>query len=385
MLAGAKLAGEVCERYLKQPAVLAEILVGVFLGHSCLNWVDGNSFTLQQIAEIGAVLLLFEVGLDSDIDELFRVGKEALWVACAGVVIPFVLGYLVAVQLGHTTLTAIFVGASLTATSVGITARVFSDLRTLHTRAAQIVLGAAVADDVIGLIILAAVSGLARSGHFSFLDVVRITGIAVAFLVGAVVLGSRATPLLLKWARAMRTRAAVSSAAVVICFFAAVLSGLAGLAPIVGAFAAGLVLAKTEDKIRFDEKVRSIADIFVPVFFVLMGARMELGSITGQTLLIGAALFTVAVVGKVLAGYSVPMKNVARNIIAVGMIPRGEVGLIFASIGLTQKIISSADYAAIILVVIATTFITPPLLKMVAARTPEPEEEISPRLAKARK
>ena len=373
MLAFAKLGGELCERYLKQPAVLAEIVVGVLLGGSVLKWVNGNSITLQEIAEVGAVLLLFEVGLESDIDELFKVGKEALFVAIVGVIAPFMLGYFVAHGMGMPTIEAIFVGATLTATSVGITARVFSDLRTLHTREAKIVLGAAVADDVIGLVILAAVSGLAATHTISLASVSKTTGIALVFLIGAVVLGLKATPLLLKWARAMKTRAAVSSAAVVLCLLTAVVAQLSGLAPIVGAFACGLVLAKTEHKVHFDEKVRSIADLFVPVFFVMMGARMNLQSLTPQTMGVGAMLLVVAIVGKVLAGLLLPAKNIGRWIIAVGMIPRGEVGLIFASIGLTTKVIDEPLYASIVFVVIVTTFMTPPLLKLVARLTPELE------------
>lgn len=372
MLAGAKLAGELCERYLKQPAVLAEILVGVILGGSGLRWVNGANVTLQSIAEIGAVLLLFEVGLQSDIDELLKVGKEAIFVATVGVIAPFLMGYWVAHAMGQPTMTAVFVGAALTATSVGITARVFTDLRVLHTREARVVLGAAVADDVIGLIILAAVSGLAASGVLSIGAVTKTTGIALIFLVGAIVLGLKATPTLLRWARAMRTRAAVSSAAVVLCLLTSVVAELAQLAPIVGAFAAGLVLAKTENKIHFEEKVASIADLFIPVFFVMMGARTDLSQITPSTALLGGLLLVVAIIGKLLAGLLLPAKGMSRWLIGVGMLPRGEVGLIFASIGLSKHIITSPIYAAIIIVVVVTTFITPPMLKFVASRTPEP-------------
>lgn len=373
MLAGAKLLGELCERYLKQPAVLGEILGGILLGKSLLRWVDGGNEALVQIAEIGAVLLLFEVGLESDLNELFKVGKEALLVAILGVVLPFALGYATASSMGQPKMAAIFVGAALTATSVGITARVFSDLKVLHTKEARIVMGAAVADDVIGLIILASVSGLAASGTISPLSIAKTTGIAFTFLVGAVVLGIRATPIFLKWARAMNTRAAVSSAAVVICLLLASVAQIAGLAPIVGAFAAGLVLTKTEQKVHFEEKVRSIADIFVPVFFVMMGVNTDLRAMTPSILILGVALFGVAVVGKVVAGMLVPGKQIGRWMVGVGMIPRGEVGLIFASLGLTHKIIDGGLYAALVLMVLATTFITPPLLKFVALRTPEPD------------
>ncbi|MFZ4507928.1 MAG: cation:proton antiporter [Fimbriimonas sp.] len=371
ILAGAKLLGEVAERYLGQPAVLAEIIAGVLLGTSVFHIVDGKNEVLLGIAEIGAVLLLFEVGLECDIDELFKVGGSALWVAIAGVIAPFGLGYLVAMASGLNPLEGLFCGAALTATSVGITARVFTDLATLHTREARIVLGAAVADDVIGLIILAAVSGLAATKTLSWTSVGWVTLAALAFLVGAIVIGLRASPYIIKWARAMRTRAAVSSAAVVLCLLLASVAQLAGLAPIVGAFACGLVLVKTEQKIHFEEKVRSIADLFVPVFFVMMGARMDLGSIDAGALRLGLGLFAVAVIGKVLGGLTVPGQGIQRWVVAVGMIPRGEVGLIFASIGLSRNIVNQGDYAAIVFVVVATTFITPPLLKLVSHRLPD--------------
>lgn len=374
MLAAAKLLGEVCERYLKQPAVLGEIVAGVLLGKSVLGWVNGGNHTLKEIAEIGAVLLLFEVGLESDLNELFKVGPQAMLVAIVGVVLPFVLGFFGAHVLGQPQMASIFVGAALTATSVGITARVFSDLKVLHTREARIVMGAAVADDVIGLIILAAVSGLAASGTISVTSVGQTIGIALLFLFGAIWIGLRATPILLRWARAMNTRAAVSSAAVVFCLLLASIAQLAGLAAIVGAFAAGLVLTKTEQKVHFEEKVRSIADIFVPVFFVMVGANTNLRAISPKILELALVLLVIAIIGKVVAGLVVPGK-IGRWMIGFGMLPRGEVGLLFANIGLAGKIIDDGLYAAIVLVVLATTFVTPPILKVIAARTPETELE----------
>ncbi len=368
ILAFAKLAGEFTERVLKQPAVLAEIVVGVILGSSVLGWVDGSDITLANLAEIGAVLLLFEIGIECNLDELLKVGGEAIWTAVVGVIFPFGFGYGVGVAMHLPTPQAIFMGAALTATSVGIVARVFADLSVLHIREAKIVLGAAVADDVIGLVVLASVSGMASGTALNVWSIVKVSVIAVLFLVGAIVIGLRATPWIIKAARAMRTRAAVSLAAFVVCLLLAVTSEKAGLAPIVGAFAAGLVLAKTEDKIHFEEKIRSIADVFVPIFFVMMGARMQLSAITGPVLTTGGLLLVVAVVGKLLAGFSLPWKGIDRAIVAVGMVPRGEVGLIFASLGLERHILTDGLYGAIIIVVIATTFATPPLLKIVAAR-----------------
>lgn len=382
MLAAAKIGGEVCERWLKQPAVLGEIVCGVIVGQSACHWVQAENLSLGLLAEIGAVLLLFEVGLESDIEELFRVGSAALWVACMGVILPFVMGWMVANALHYPPIQCLFVGAALTATSVGITARVFSDLRALHTREARVVLGAAVADDVIGLIILAAMSGLAVTRVVSWLAIGKLTALAVLFLVGAIVIGLRATPILLHWAKKMRTRAGISSVAVIFCLVLATLAETVQLAPIVGAFAAGLILAKTEHKVHFEHKIKSIADIFVPIFFVMMGARMNMQMFNPMTapgratLALGGLLFIVAIIGKVVGGLTVPMRIAKRWTIGVGMIPRGEVGLIFASIGLSAKVIDSAMYAAIILVVILTTFITPPLLRSIAARSGADEETV---------
>jgi Kef-type K+ transport system membrane component KefB len=371
-LAAAKVGGEICDRWLKQPAVLGELLCGVLVGTSVLNWVPGSDQTLGALAEIGAVLLLFEVGMASDLGELFQVGLSALWVAAAGVALPFVGGYLAAEWLGCSTIEAVFVGAALTATSVGITARVFSDLHLLDTREARVVLGAAVADDVIGLVILAVLSGLAVTQTVTVSGVLRVSAVAVAFLVGAIAIGSWVTPLILGVAHRMRTRAALSSAAVILCLLVSSVASLAQLAPIVGAFAAGLVLAKAEHRVHFEEKLKAVADLFVPVFFVMMGARMDLSMLSPATaagrhgLSIGVVLLLVAVVGKVVAGLTVPDRGVRRLTVGLGMIPRGEVGLIFAGMGMKMAVIPSSLYAAIVFVVVGTTFLTPPLLKACA-------------------
>lgn len=373
MLIAAKVGGEICERWLKQPAVLGEIVFGVLVGVSCMRVIDGADPILVQMAEIGGVLLLFEVGLETDVDELFRVGFAAMWVAVVGVCLPFLLGFAVMRALHYETMQAIFVGAALTATSVGITARVFSDLRMLQSEEARIVLGAAVIDDVIGLIILAAVSGMAVTKEVSWSGIGKLTLLAIAFLVGAIVIGTKTAPYIFTFLSRMRTRAAISSGAVILCLIMASMAETVRLAPIVGAFAAGIILAKAEHKLHFERRVKSIADIFIPIFFVMMGARMQVqlfNPVTSSgraTLLIGLALLAVGTLGKVLGGLTLPGKF-KRLTIGIGMIPRGEVGLIFASIGLSAGVISPQLYAAIILVVILTTFVTPPLLKGISTR-----------------
>ena len=370
ILAAAKIGGEVFERLFQQPAVLGEIVFGALVGHSVFGWVHGDSAVLGQIAEIGAVLLLFEIGLESNLEDLFGVGAQALWVACAGVAFPFALGYLAAHAMGLPSTESLFIGAVLTATSVGITARVFSDLGVLHMREARIVLGAAVADDVIGLIILAAMSGLAVTKTVSGLVLMRVTVVAVVFLVGSIVIGSWATPHILRLARKMQVRAALPAAAIIICLLTASLAETAQLAPIVGAFAAGLVLSRAEQRLRFESQVRALADIFVPVFFVMMGARMDLSAFNPLTaagrahVAIGAALVAVAIIGKIAGGLTVPGRGLRRWTIGIGMIPRGEVGLIFAGVGLKAGIVDAALYADAVFVVLCTTLVTPPLLKL---------------------
>jgi Kef-type K+ transport system membrane component KefB len=368
ILAVAKLGSELAER-IGQPPVLGELVGGMIAGAGVLHWLKPHDVTLHALAEIGACLLLFEVGLESDLTALLRVGPEALWVACAGVVLPFLFGYGVAVFFGLPTVTAIFVGAALTATSVGITARVFGDLGVLQRKESRIVLGAAVADDVIGLIILAVVSGLVNTGTVSGWGIVRVTGLAIVFLLGAIALGERLATPLLRLARRMRSRGTLAAAAVAFCFALSALAARAGLAPIVGAFAAGLVLARTEHRVPIEPTMKSLADLFIPIFFVMMGAATELRALSPatesgrQALTLGAALTFVALLGKVIGGLTCPGR-MDRWLVGLAMIPRGEVGLIFAGIGRAQGLLSPSLYAALLGVVMMTTFVTPPLLKL---------------------
>jgi Kef-type K+ transport system membrane component KefB len=379
----AKIGGEICERFLKQPAVLGEIVFGVLAGRSVLGWLDGGSLVLGQIAEIGAVFLLFEIGLESDIDDLFKVGLAALWVAVGGVLLTFVFGYLVGYLLGLPPMQAIFVAAAMTATSIGISARVFSDLRALQTREARIVLGAAVADDVIGLIILAAITGVAITKAISVTAILKLTGLAILFLVGALFIGLRATPFLLKLAGRMKTRAAVSSMAIIFCLLLASFAETVQLAPIIGAFAAGLVLAKADAKVHFETPIRSIADLFIPVFFVMMGVRANLSSFNPTssegrtTLLLGLSLLLVVLVCKLVVGWTTPLRGINRWAVGVGTMPRGEVTLIVATLGKQAGVLSDGLYASILFVVLSTTVITPMLLRNVIGRM-GPEGGLNP-------
>ena len=364
----AKVLGELAER-IGQPPVLGELIAGVILGGSVLGWIEPNGAILF-LAELGAILLLFEVGLESDIEEFLRVGPSAFMVATIGVIGPFTVGYIVSLALGLSNTVAIFIGATLTATSVGITARTFSELGQLRTAEAKIVLGAAVIDDVMGLVILAVVSGLVKNGCVSAWDIGKTTILAIAFLVGAIMIGIRVAPYLMTIIKKLRTRGVLTITAFLFCLLLAYGANQLHLAAIVGAFAAGLVLAKTEDIAHIEARIKPLADVFIPIFFVQLGLMVNLSVLnpfnqqSRENLLIMVVLVLVAIVMKILSGLGVLRRKVNRLIVGVGMIPRGEVGLIFASIGFAHKIITPGEYSAIIAIVVITTFVTPPLLKL---------------------
>jgi Kef-type K+ transport system membrane component KefB len=378
ILIGAKLLGEAAER-VGQPAVLGELVAGVVLGGSVLGIVptEGPAGDIVHLlAELGVVLLLFEIGLETDLREMFRVGPASLAVACVGVVLPFGMGYLLwmlwphgpasAADLGTS---AIFVGATLTATSVGITARVLSDLGRMHTQEARIIIGAAVIDDVLGLVILSVVSGLAAGVAVTTLGIVRTLAVAVGFLVAAVLLGRYLMPRLLDVVVRMRVRYVLVVVAVAFVLALASAAALAGSALIVGSFAAGLILSGTNQFDTIEREVRPVASIFAPIFFVSVGASVNLRLLDPSTpaargvLLLALALLAVAVLGKVAAGWAAPWVRFRRFVVGVGMVPRGEVGLIFADIGRRSGILGDEVFGAVLLMVMATTFIAPPALK----------------------
>ncbi len=384
----AKLGGEIAERF-RQPAVLGELVMGIVLGNLALvgaPWFESLKHIegLQLLAEVGVVLLLFEVGLESHLDQLLAVGWSAALVAQIGVVAPLALGYGVSMWFmpAAAWYVHLFAGATLTATSVGITARVLKDLRKMDRRESRVILGAAVVDDVLGLVILAVVSGVVTSitqGGSATLDwgaVGWIVAKAAGFLAGAILVGRRIHVNALKLAQSFRVQGVTLALAVSFCFALAALAGMLGLAPIVGAFAAGLVL-EDDDYAEFvvrgtepiHDLVRPLTAVFVPVFFVMMGVQVDLrmfGSV--EVLGLAAALTLAAIVGKQACGLGVVDKGVSRIAVGVGMIPRGEVGLIFVGVGSSLAVFDKALVSAMIVMVLLTTLMTPPLLKVVFAR-----------------
>jgi Kef-type K+ transport system membrane component KefB len=370
-LLGAKVFGDLVER-IGQPSVLGELLAGILLGPSVLGLVPLSEGVFL-LSEIGVMLLLFEVGLETNLDDLIRVGAPAIAVALAGMLLPFGLGYAVTAALGYETLTAVFVGAALTATSIGITARVLRELGVLKTREGQIILGAAVVDDVLGLIVLAIVSKVAETGALEVGSAIRSTAVSIGFLIVAVAAGIPLARRLVGVVGNSKVRGILLASAVAFALLVAWAAKKADSAPIVGAFAAGTALARTNRRHDIEDALRPIVDIFAPVFFVFVGAQVDvrlLNPLVAENrpaLILGLALTAVGLAGKFAAGFAA-WGPVRRAFIGAGMIPRGEVGLIFASLGLATKALPDRVFVAVLVAVFATTFVTPPLLKALRPR-----------------
>ena len=367
VLVFAKLAAEVAER-INVPAVVGEIIAGVLIGPSLLGLVDTSS-ALEVLAEFGVILLLLQVGMEMDIDDLAAVGKASVSVAVLGVILPMIGGYAVGIALGQDSNTALFLGAALAATSVGITARVFSDLGALTTVEARTVLGAAVADDVLGLVILTIVVKIVSSGTVSAGTILGTVALAVGFLVVATVVGGRlgVVALPVDPAQLPRRRGPWCVLALAFALFFAELADAAKLAPIVGAFVAGLALSRTESRERIARELTPVGYLFIPVFFLQIGiARTSTSSSTPQVLLDAGSLLVVAVIGKIAASLALNLVRAPgdRLLVGFGMLPRGEVGLIFATIGLAEGVLDAELYVSLLLVVLVTTLIAPPLLRL---------------------
>ena len=391
ILVAAKIGGEVFER-MGQPAVLGELLFGMLLGNLSLLGIGHLEFLqssvgIEVLAQLGVILLLFQVGLESNVHDMLSVGWSSLLVAVLGVIAPFFLGWGVSAWLlpEEETLAHVFIGATLAATSVGITARVLSDLGKLSARESKIILGAAVIDDVLGLVILSVVSGIIGAantgGSLRAADALVIIGKAIVFLVGALLIGGWLSRRVFRLAGFLRVQGILLALSLAVCFLLAYLADLIGLATIVGAFAAGLILDGVHyrdlgehTKHTIEELIHPIAGFLVPVFFVLMGVRVDLSTFGRPGVLGFAALLSLAaILGKMICAAGVLERGLDRLSVAVGMVPRGEVGLIFAGIGAQlklhgQPVIVPSVFAAVVAMVIVTTLITPPALKVTLAR-----------------
>jgi Kef-type K+ transport system membrane component KefB len=409
-----KVGGELCSR-INLPAVLGELVGGVIIGISAfkllvfpeggilpedsliINFLeitanltpgsaeatfDSMSEVISVLSELGVIILLFEIGLESDLKELIQVGPSAAIVAVAGVVTPFSLGTAGLVYLFNVPLIpAVFAGAALTATSIGITAKVLAEIGKLSSKEGQIIIGAAVLDDILGIIVLAVVGSLVKTGEVQVSQIIYLIVSAGTFLIGAILLGRVISPWLISVVKQMNTRGDILIVGLIFAFTLAYIANIIQLEAILGAFAAGLVLAETEKRKELEEQIIPVADILVPIFFVCVGAKTDLGVLNPaipsnrEGLIIASFLIVVAIVGKVVAGFTIwGQENINKLAIGVGMIPRGEVGLVFAGVGSASGALASSTEAAIIMMVITTTFVAPPLLKVVFKDSPLPAE-----------
>ncbi|MDJ0844918.1 cation:proton antiporter [Crocosphaera sp.] len=411
-----KLGGEI-SRSLNLPPVLGELVGGVVVGASALHLLvfpesgatasdsvlmsalqlvggltpealpevfSTQSEVISVLAEIGVIILLFEIGLESDIRELKEVGYQAAIVAVVGVVAPFTAGTVGLMLLFNVpTIPAIFAGAALTATSIGITSKVLSELGYLKSKEGQIIVGAAVIDDVLGIIVLAVVASLAKTGTVDVVNVIYLIVSATVFLLGSIFLGKFFNKSFVAISELLQTRGKLVIPALIFAFFMAFLANVIQLEAILGAFAAGLVLDETDKRKELDQQVIPIADILVPVFFVSVGAKVNLGVLNPfvaenrEGLIIATFLIIVAIIGKLITGWTITgQEKINRLAIGFGMIPRGEVGLVFAGIGSASGVLSQSLEAAIIVMVILTTFLAPPLLRFAFKESAETAEKL---------
>lgn len=400
-----KLGGEICSR-INLPSVLGELVGGVVIGISIFRLLvfsesgldasdsliiqllqstanlngesvqsvfEGMSEVISVLAELGVIILLFEIGLESDLKELIRVGPSASIVAIIGVIAPFATGTAGLVYIFNIDpIPAIFAGAALTATSIGITAKVLAELGKLSSQEGQIIIGAAVLDDILGIVVLAVVASLVKTGEIEISQIIYLIISAGTFLIGTILLGRLISPWLIALVKEMKTRGELLITALVFALVLAYIANIIQLEAILGAFAAGLVLAETEKRKELEGQIIPLADVLVPIFFVCVGAKTDLSVLNPaipsnrEGLIIASFLIVVAILGKVITGFALfTQTNVNKLAIGVGMIPRGEVGLVFAGVGAASGALSEATNAAIIVMVIVTTFVAPPLLKLV--------------------
>ncbi|PTA68121.1 cation:proton antiporter [Deinococcus arcticus] len=365
----ATLCGALAGR-LGIPAVVGQVGAGLLIGPGLLNLVQPGE-VLRSLAELGAVFLLFMVGLETRFRDLLAVGKEALAVALLGIALPLGLGLAFGLWQNQGLLTALFLGTALVATSVGITAKVLQELGLLDARFAQIILGAAIIDDILGLTLLAVVGGLGAGEDVGPGKVALILGLSLGFVALVLTLG---LPLIRRFESRLRglSLARMFNVAVVVGLGVAALSTVAGLAPIIGAFLAGMVLAEVKDELEFESKVHALEAFLAPIFFVVVGLQVDLSVLGSAAVLVsGGVLTLLAVAGKLLGGVlGARSLGPGAWLVGVGMVPRGEVGLIVASLGLAAGIITGPVYAQVLLMVLLTTVLAPLVLRVLARRLP---------------
>jgi len=369
MFSAGKLLAEGCER-LAQPGVLGEVLAGVVLGPSVLALVRPDGLT-RGMAEIGAIFLLFTVGLETSPRKLLRAGRTATLVALLGVIFPFAVGWLYMRFSAHGLPESMFVGAAMVATSVGITARVLRDGGLLGTRMAEVILGAAVLDDILGLIALAVVSDLSH-GSVNYLQLGALAGEAIAFNLIVLLLGPRLVRRVRPAVALLRARNSAFILSVILCLGLSLASIYAGMAAIIGAFLAGLALADPSEEWRLRETTHPISEFTTPFFFVFLGVQMDLRAAVAPAALRTAIVICLLAIASKVVGCGLGSSGLGWKTaleVGVGMAPRGEVGLIIAAAGLGLHAISPAIYGVVLIMSVVTTLVTPPALRLLLRRS----------------
>lgn len=374
LFATAKVAGELFEA-ARQPAVVGELLAGILVGPHVLDWVSAEADVLDVLAELGVVILLFTVGLETSVQALRRVGRLAVSVGVLGVVLPFAAGAGLMFLLGYERLDALFVGAALMATSVGVTARVMRDIGAIQTRVARVVLGAAVVDDILAIVVLAVVVGLAAGG-FDPLGLGVLILLVILFLAIVLFAGPALTGRISRIAHLPGIPESPFLVAVLLTLGLAALSETIGLAAIIGAFLAGTIFEFRREEVA--TQVEPVYELLVPFFFAITGTRLDPAVFADPAILgLAAGVTVLAVLTKFLGGWAGSLSLGSREALTVGigMVPRGEVGLIVASLGLGLGVISQDVYGVVLVMTVVTTLVTPPVLAPLMRRHTGGEDE----------
>jgi Kef-type K+ transport system membrane component KefB len=379
MLLAAKLMGELFER-IHQPAVVGEILAGVVIGPSLLGWAIPSEIT-SVLAEVGAIFLLFNVGLETKPAAIFKVGAQAAVVAVLGVVMPLIGGWLLMRAWGANGIQALFVGTALVATSVGITARVLSGMGLLDAPTARIILAAAVIDDILGLLVLSLVSSLA-AGSLNYVEVLTTAGLAIGFTALVILVGTPLINRVAPKADSLRSGHGIFVLALILCLGLSLAAAFIGVAAIIGSFLAGMTLAEaSEDHPKMHRQINGVTEFLVPFFLVNIGMQLSLdvfrsSSVIALSLLVTLVAVVTKLVGCGLGAYNLGLKRAGQ--VGMGMVPRGEVGIIVAQIGLSLAVIGAELYGVVLFMAVATTIIAPPFLKLLYASEVAAKKKIGP-------
>jgi Kef-type K+ transport system membrane component KefB len=364
VLVAAKLGDEVFKR-IGQPAIVGEILGGVLVGPSVLGLVEVGE-VLRVFSELGVVFLLFWVGLETRLSEMRAVGKVAITVGSAGVVVPFLAGIGFGLALGESSETSVFLGAALAATSAGITSATFLDLDIARTRAARTVLGAAVVDDILALLLLSVAVGMAADGGVDAGKILLALAVAIAFVAFVALGGTQLLQRRPQLLEAPRFAESPLLPAVILCLGLAAFAANIGLAALIGAFLAGMIVAETKDQSSIEEEVRPLYAFFPPFFFAFIGIELDLGALfNGHALWLLAAITLIAAATKLIPAYLAarPLSRNEAAIVGVGMVPRGEVGIVVASIGAAEGVVDAELFAVVVGMAVLTTLVAPFLLR----------------------